>query len=78
MSLSVFVTLFLAIFATAVPLGDFAQFSERHCETCSTSNAKLILPSGQTNLTATSGDASFVMLGVGYQNYTCGAAGTYT
>jgi len=77
MSFSVFVTLSLAVLAIAVPLGDFSQFSKR-CETCSTSNAKLILPSGQTNLTATAGDASFVMLGVGFQNYTCGATGTYT
>jgi len=80
MSLSAFVTLFLAVLAVAVPtplLGDYPQLSKRH-KACSTSQAKLVLPAGQTNLTAPTGDVSFVLLGVGYQNYTCGATGTYT
>ncbi|KAF9530388.1 hypothetical protein CPB83DRAFT_850831 [Crepidotus variabilis] len=46
--------------------------------TCDTSNAVLTVPPGQTTLPAPSGKPSFVMFGVGTQNYTCGAAGTYT
>jgi len=72
MLLSAFVTLFLSIFAAAVPFGD------QHRKTCDTTSAKLVLPDGQTNLTAPTGSPSFVLLGVGYQNYTCSPAGTYT
>lgn len=67
--LSAFLTLCLATFVAAHPGG--------HPKTCSTSRAKLVLPDGQTNLTAPTGDPSFVLLGVGYQNYTCGATGKY-
>jgi hypothetical protein len=84
MSLSIFVILFFsAIFTIAVPVPEF-EFGSGHpelderCKTCSTSKAKLVLPEGQTNLTATMSAPSFVMLGVGFQNYTCSAAGTYT
>jgi hypothetical protein len=41
------------------------------------SSAKLVLPAGQTNLTAPTAPASYIALGVGTQNYTCSAAGTY-
>jgi len=73
MSLSAFVTLFLAAFAVAVPTGD-------HSKTCNTSSATLDLPANQTNLTAPADpDLSFVALGVGFQNYTCNSTtGTYT
>jgi len=69
----------LAVFAFAFPAPEliFGRSSE-HCTTCSTSNAKLVLPAGQQNLTAPTGDPSFVLLAIGYQNYTCSAQGTYT
>ena len=70
MLLSAFVVPFLAVFAVAVPA--------EHCKICSTCNAKLVLPAGQKNLTAPTGDPSFVLLAIGFQNYTCSAAGTYT
>lgn len=77
MLLSTFVTLSLTIFAVAAP-SPLRELSARACKTCNTSNAKLVLPPNQTNLTAPTGDLSFVLLGVGYQNYTCGTAGTYS
>jgi len=40
--------------------------------------ANLVLPANQTVLVAPTAPKSFVALGVGYQNYTCNAAGTYT
>jgi hypothetical protein len=72
--LSAFVTLCLAIFVVAIPARD----NHKHPKTCKTTNAKLVLPAGQTNLTAPTGDPSFVLLGVGYQNYTCSASGRFT
>jgi hypothetical protein len=42
------------------------------------SDTKLVLPAGQHNLTAPTSDPSFVLLAIGFQNYTCGAAGAYT
>jgi len=44
--------------------------------TCDISS-KLVLPSTQTALVPPSSPAAFVLLGVGFQNYTCTAAGTY-
>ncbi|TFK39768.1 hypothetical protein BDQ12DRAFT_664996 [Crucibulum laeve] len=44
---------------------------------CDTASAKLVLPAGQTALTGQLNPASFVLLGVGVQNYTCSSAGTY-
>ncbi|PPQ78677.1 hypothetical protein CVT25_010698 [Psilocybe cyanescens] len=46
--------------------------------TCSVADAKLVLPAGQTALTAPTDPTSFVILGVGIQNYTCTDAGVYT
>jgi len=45
--------------------------------TCDISST-LVLPSTQTALVPPSSPASFVLLGVGFQNYTCSSAGTYT
>lgn len=44
---------------------------------CPLTNAKLSLPANQTALTVPSGSPVFIALGVGTQNYTCGAAGTF-
>ena len=76
MLLSAFVSLFFAIFAVAVPTPEGGKHGENH-KTCDIKDLKLVLPEGQTNLTAPTGDPSFVLFGVGYQNYTCGATGTY-
>ncbi|KAJ7165037.1 hypothetical protein C8R46DRAFT_1351778 [Mycena filopes] len=46
---------------------------------CSTANTVMDLPSGQTALVAPSTAPTYVLLGVGVQNYTCAAGGsTYT
>lgn len=45
---------------------------------CSIPASVLQVPSGQTLLVAPTVAPSFVALGVGVQNYTCSAAGTYT
>lgn len=46
---------------------------------CDVSNVMLELPSGQTQLmTPTTSTPAFIALGVGVQNYTCSATGTYT
>ena len=71
MLLSAFVTSLFAVFAVQVAV------AAEKCKTCGTSNAKLILPAGQKNLTAPTSDPSFVLLAIGFQNYTCNAAGTY-
>jgi hypothetical protein len=39
---------------------------------------KQTIPAGQTTLTASTDPLSYVLLGVGYQNYTCTDAGTFT
>jgi len=88
MSLLTIVTLLLAAFAVAVPVPGSDVDPNDECppepspkcefKTCSTSNAKLVLPEGQTALTPPTGDPSFVLLGVGFQNYTCSASGNYT
>jgi hypothetical protein len=44
----------------------------------SASVLQALLPANQTQLVAPSSDPSFVVLGVGVQNYTCSAAGTFT
>jgi len=46
------------------------------CKPSSTLLAQTI-PAGQSVLTVTQDPTSFILLGVGYQNYTCGTAGTY-
>ncbi|KDR80769.1 hypothetical protein GALMADRAFT_91393 [Galerina marginata CBS 339.88] len=82
--MSFFVTLALAASAIAAP--GFQGFPAPPAglsipgpgaHTCSVSSAKLVLPAGQTALTAPTDPTSFVLLGVGYQNYTCSAAGAY-
>jgi len=45
---------------------------------CSLADAKPDLPANQTQLVQPSGAPKYVALGVGVQNYTCGAAGTYS
>ncbi|PPQ68414.1 hypothetical protein CVT26_006086 [Gymnopilus dilepis] len=40
--------------------------------------ANMAMPTNQSILVAPTAAKSFVMLGVGYQNYTCTSAGTYT
>jgi hypothetical protein len=45
--------------------------------TCDISST-LVVPSTQTALVPPTSPASFVLLGVGFQNYTCSSAGTYT
>ena len=77
--LSSFIALFLAISAFAIPspsLVHYAQLSKRNI-LYNTVKPKLVLPDNQTSLTPPVGDASFVLLGVGYQNYTC-AGDKYT
>jgi len=44
---------------------------------CPLASAKLSLPAGQSAITVPSGTPVYVALGVGTQNYTCGAAGTF-
>jgi len=45
---------------------------------CNTTTAALPAPSGQTTLVKPSVPPSFIGIGVGTQNYTCGSDGTYT
>ncbi len=85
MSFLTIVTLLLAALAVAIPLPgsevdrpDGSEPLSCGLKTCSTSQAKLVLPEGQTALTAPTGDPSFVLLGVGFQNYTCSASGNFT
>ncbi|KAJ3538784.1 hypothetical protein NMY22_g5024 [Coprinellus aureogranulatus] len=66
-SKSIFATALLAISALAAPL----------TPSCSTEKAVLTVPGGQTALAQPSGAPSFVLLGVGVQNYTCGADGKF-
>jgi len=73
MSFSALVILLFATLAIAAPQG-----CDDDKKTCSTSNAKLVLPAGQTALAEPTGDLSFILLGVGLQNYTCSSAGNYT
>lgn len=68
MSPSFFVTVMLAMAALAAPLIPGS---------CDISHAQMALPANQTALAQPSGAPSFVLLGVGVQNYTCSAAGTY-
>jgi len=77
----------LALAASAIAAPGFSGFPappaglskpSPGAHTCSVVSDKLVLPAGQTVLTAPTDPTSFVLLGVGYQNYTCSAAGTYT
>jgi len=79
---SFFITLALAASAIAAPgFPGFhpppANLAPPGAHTCGVS-ANLVLPSNQTVLAEPTAPVSFVLLGVGYQNYTCNAAGTYT
>jgi len=80
MSFALFTTLALAASAIATP-----QFRPPPAalgsplpgkRTCAIKQA-LTVPANQTVLTNPTTSASFVLLGVGVQNYTCSAAGTY-
>ncbi|TEB36552.1 hypothetical protein FA13DRAFT_1786951 [Coprinellus micaceus] len=66
-SKSIFATALLAISALAAPV----------TPTCSTEKAIMALPDSQTLLAKQSGPPSFALLGVGVQNYTCGADGKF-
>lgn len=44
---------------------------------CSVASAKLSLPANQTAIAVPSGTPIYIALGVGTQNYTCGATGTF-
>ena len=46
--------------------------------TCDVSRAKMAVPAKQTQLVAPTAAPSYILLGVGVQNYTCSSAGTYT
>jgi len=75
------ITLALAVCAIAAP-----QFPPPPPGTGTPSNglltcpisSTLVLPSNQTALATPNSTASFVTLGVGFQNYTCSSAGNYT
>lgn len=81
MSFALFATLVLAA-STAIaapqfrppPAGMGSPLTGKR--TCTVKQA-LTVPANQTVLTNPTTSASFVMLGVGVQNYTCSAAGTY-
>ncbi|KAF8967757.1 hypothetical protein BDZ97DRAFT_1755842 [Flammula alnicola] len=81
MSPSLVLTLALAASALAAPRflpkpsGCASPASGKH--TCAI-NATLTVPANQTVLAAPSTAPSYVLLGVGYQNYTCSTAGVYT
>jgi len=45
---------------------------------CNISNVQLALPSNKTAFSTPTSPLSFLVLGVGVQNYTCSAAGNYT
>ncbi|KAF8599521.1 hypothetical protein BDV93DRAFT_609239 [Ceratobasidium sp. AG-I] len=55
---------------TAIPIGTKVSG-------CPLTNAKLSLPANQTAIAVPGGTPLFIALGVGTQNYTCGAAGTF-
>ena len=82
MPFAVFATLVLAASAAIAapqfsppPAGLGSTLSGKH--TCAIKQT-LTVPTNQTVLTNPTTAASFVLLGVGVQNYTCSAAGTYT
>ncbi|KAI0262544.1 hypothetical protein BC834DRAFT_828732 [Gloeopeniophorella convolvens] len=64
-----FLSLVLAVPALAAPSFKFTG--------CSVPASVLQVPAGQTQLVAPTTAPNFVALGVGVQNYTCSAAGTY-
>jgi hypothetical protein len=66
-SKSIFATVLLAASALAAPL----------TPSCSTAKALMTLPAADTKLAKQTGAPSFALLGVGVQNYTCSAAGTF-
>jgi hypothetical protein len=66
-SKSIFAAVLLAASALAAPLAP----------SCSTAKALMTLPAADTKLAKQTGAPSFALLGVGIQNYTCGADGKY-
>lgn len=83
MSASYFVSLALASLVIAVPSGFGAPPGPKAHplpgqKTCDLSAAKLDLPAGQTALATQAAPPTSLVLGIGYQNYTCTTAGNYT
>ncbi|KAF8811117.1 hypothetical protein BYT27DRAFT_7184495 [Phlegmacium glaucopus] len=72
MSISLLITLALAATALAAPRHYNAV---QHCDI---SKVQLSLPPNRTAFSTPTSPLSFLMLGVGVQNYTCSTAGTYT
>ncbi|KAH8101196.1 hypothetical protein BXZ70DRAFT_115533 [Cristinia sonorae] len=62
--------LFLAAAALAAPGPKIAR--------CSVANKQMPMPAGQTQLVNPTAPLSFIGLGLGVQNYTCGSTGTFT
>jgi hypothetical protein len=69
--------LFSTLFALALGTGS-ALAANAKGKKCDISKLELILPENQTALAQPTGPATAVLLGVGYQNYTCSAEGKYT
>lgn len=72
MSTSLLITLVLTTIVLAAP-----QYSVP-VQSCNISNVQLSLPPNRTAFSTPTGPLTSVVLGVGVQNYTCSAAGTYT
>jgi len=72
MSSSLLTTLAFAVTALAAP----HYFPP--VRSCNISNVQLSLPPNRTAFSMPTSPLSFLLLGVGVQNYTCAAAGTYT
>jgi len=72
MSTLLLITLVFAVTALAAP-----QYSTP-VRCCDISNVQLSLPSNRTAFSTPTSPLSSLVLGVGVQNYTCSAAGTYT
>ena len=74
---TMFKFLFIALLAAGTAFASPATRTVR----CYASKATLTLPASQpsgTPLATPSGNPSFIGIGVGVQNYTCGTTGTYT
>lgn len=63
--------------ALAAPASRLANLNRRTECGCPVSNATLSVPSNQTAVTVPTGTPTYIALGVGVQNYTCGSTGTF-
>jgi len=72
MSTSFLITLAVAVTALAAPL------SSAPLPSCNISDVQLSLPPNRTAFSTPTSPLSFLLLGVGVQNYTCSPSGTYT